>query len=82
MAFADGTFTRLSGSNSTGGSVFLYTETETLLNVRAANYFNDAFEYGLRGGDVIMLICSDGFGMSSMAFSDPNFTVVESITSA
>ena len=82
MAFASGTFSRISGSNSTGGAVWLYNETATLAAVRAANYLNNAFEYGLRGGDVVMFICSDGFGFNIMAYSDPNFTVGEALTSA
>lgn len=82
MAFTDGTFTRLSGANSTGGSVFIYTEAATLVAVRAANYLNSAYEYGLRGGDVVMFIGSDGFGFNVMAYSAPNFTVGEALTSA
>jgi len=82
MAFASGTFSRISGSNSTGGAVWLYNETATLAAVRAANYLNSAYEYGLRGGDVVMFICSDGFGFNIMAYSDPNFTVGEALTSA
>jgi len=82
MAFSDGTFTRLSGSNSTGGSVFVYTENATLSAVRAANYLNSAYDYGLRDGDVVMFIGSDGFGFNKMSYSDPNFTVGEAITSS
>ena len=83
MAFASGTFTRISGSNSTGGSVWLYTEAATLAAVRAANYFNDAAaSYGLDSGDVIMLICSDGFGFNSTLLTGVNVTVVEALTSA
>ena len=82
MAFASGTISRLSGANSTGGAVFIYTETATLAAVRAANYLNDAYEYGLRGGDVVVFVCSDGFGFNIMAYSSPNFTVGEALTSA
>ena len=82
MAFADGTFTRLSGANSTGGALFVYTESDTLSNVRAANYLNTAYDHGLRAGDIVMFICSDGFGFNLMAYSDPNFTVGEALTSA
>ncbi len=82
MAFTDGTFTRLSGANSDGGAVFIYKEDATLAAVRAANYLNDAYEYGLRDGDIVMFICSDGFGFNAMAYSDPNFTVGEALTSA
>jgi hypothetical protein len=83
MAFANGTFSRLSGSNSTGGTVWLYTEAATLAAIRGANYFNTAAaSYGLQDGDVIMIIGSDGFGFSEVAVSGGNVTVGEGLTSA
>ncbi len=83
MAFASGTFTRLSGSNSTGGAVWVYTESATLAAMRAANYFDDAAAtYGLSDGDVIMLIGSDGFGFSVVAVSGGAVTTGEGLTSA
>ena len=83
MAFASGTFTRSSGSNSTGGAVWVYTETATLAAMRASGYFNDAAAtYGLASGDVVMLIGSDGFGFSLMAVSGGTATAGEGLTSA
>ena len=84
MAFASGTFSRISGSNSTGGAVWLYNETATLAAVRASGYLNvAAASYGLADGDVVMFICSDGFGFNIMAVSGAGVaTVGEAVTSA
>lgn len=83
MAFSDGTFTRVSkDANSDNFTLWSYYENATLAAIRAANYFNDAYDYGLRDGDIIMIQGSDGFGFSVMSYSDPNFTVGEGITSA
>ena len=83
MAFSNGTFTRVSGSNSTGGTVWLYNEAATLAAIRGANYFNDAAAtYGLQDGDVVMIIASDGFGFSAVSVSGGNVTVGEGLTSA
>tara|TARA_R110002096_G_scaffold172770_1_gene346705 strand:+ start:77 stop:325 length:249 start_codon:yes stop_codon:yes gene_type:complete len=82
MAFASGTFTRISGSNSTGGTVWLYGEAATLAAIRAANYLNDAADFGLADGDVVMIIASDGFGFNNMILTGSNFTVGEAVSSA
>ena len=82
MAFANGSLTRLSGANSTGGAVFIYTETATLASVRAPGYFNDAAAYGLVDGDVVMLICSNGFGFNLIIVSGAVYTVGEALTSS
>ena len=84
MAFADGTLVRLSSmANSDAGNVWQYKEDETIANIRAANYFDDAYpEYGIADGDVMMIIGNDGFGFSSIDITAGAVTVVESITSA
>lgn len=85
MAFADGSLIPLSASaNSNAGKVWQYKEDATLLAIRAANYFNDAYpEYGIKAGDVVMIIGSDGFGFSALAVdASGNVTVGEGLTSA
>lgn len=85
MAFTAENFIPLSASaNSNAGKVFQYQEDETLANLRAANYFNDAAAtYGLKNDDVIMLFASDGFGFSQMAVAaNGDVTVQEDITSS
>jgi len=84
MAFAAGTFVRLSsGSNSDAGTVWLYKEDATLAAIRAANYFDDAVaSYGLADEDVIMIVGNDGFGFSQMSVTAGAATVGEALTSA
>ena len=82
MAFSSGVLSRLSGANSTGGAVFLYTETATLAAVRASGYFDNAVDYGLVDGDVVMIIGSDGFGFNFISVSGTTYTVGEAVTSA
>jgi len=83
MAFTADNFVRLSGANTNGGVVWTYSEAETLANMRAANYFDNAVAtYGLADGDVIMLIGSDGFGFTQMSVTAGAATVGESVSSA
>lgn len=84
MAFADGVLIPLSASaNSDAGKVWLYKEDETIANIRAANYFDDAYpEYGIQDEDVIFIIGSDAFGLSSIDITSGAVTVVTSVTSA
>lgn len=83
MAFALSGFVRLGTANTDGGTLWMYKEAETLANMRAANYFNDAVaNNGLSDEDVIMLFGSDGFGFSSISVSGENATVNEDITSS
>ena len=85
MAFASGTLIRLSShANVNAGQVWLYKEAATLAAIRAANYFNDAYpEYGILDEDLVIIIGSDGFGISNLNIdASGNVTVVESVTSA
>lgn len=84
MAFTAQNFVADSGnSNSNASQLFRYQEAETLANLRAANYFNDAAAtYGLKTGAVIMLIGSDGIGFSQATVDGSgNVTLAENITS-
>lgn len=84
MAFTSDNFIPLSSSaNSNAGKVFQYKEDATLAAVRASGYFNDAADsYSLTDGDVIMLICNDGFGFSSVTVTSGVVAVDESVSSA
>jgi len=84
MAFADGTFVRLdSGANSNAGKMFLYKEVATLAAIRAANYFDLAVaSYSLADEDVIVILGSDGFGLSQMSVTAGAATIGEGLTSA
>lgn len=84
MAFADGVFAPLSSmANVDAGKTFTYKEDATLAAIRAANYFNNALNYGLAAGDVIMIFANDGFGFSVVAVDGSNnVTVGEGLTSA
>lgn len=83
MAFSDGTLDRVYGANSDAGALFAYKENATLAAIRAANYFNDALaSYGLKDEDLILIIGSDGFGISQVSVSGVNVTVGESVTSS
>lgn len=83
MAFDADNFVRLSGANSDAGVVWTYSEAETLANMRADNYFDNAVAtYGLADGDVIMLFGSDGFGFTQMSVTAGAATVGESVSSA
>lgn len=82
MAFADGTLQRFSTANSDGGVVWMYKESETLANIRASGYFNNAVDYGMADGDVVMIIGSDGFGFSDISVTGSTYAVNESVTSA
>ncbi len=84
MAFTANNFIPASGSaNSDAGKTFQYKEGATLAAMRAANYFNDAAAtYGLKSGDVIMLIGSDGIGFSQATVAaNGNVTLGNNITS-
>lgn len=82
MAFASGVLQNLSPGNSGAGRLWLYSEDATLAAVRASGYFNAAVDYGLVDGDVVILICSDGFGLNDIAVSGSTYTVNEALTSA
>lgn len=82
MAFSGDNIDRLSGANSNTGVLWSYKEAETLANVRASAYFNNSVDSGVKDGDIILLFCSDGFGMSEISVSGVTYTVAESITSA
>jgi len=83
MAFADGTLVALQTANSDAGKVWLYKEAATLAAIRAANYFNDAADtWGMGGGDLLIIIGSDGFGLNLTILTGVNVTMGEALTSA
>lgn len=84
MAFTAANFIPLSASaNDNAGKVWLYKEAATLAAMRASGYFNDAAAtYGLEDGDVIMLIGSDAFGLSSVTVTAGVVAVDTSLTAA
>lgn len=82
MAYSVDNIAALSVSNNNTGGFFTYKEAETLANMRASGYFDSAVDAGLATGDVVILLGSDGFGMSSILVTGTVYSVVESITSA
>jgi hypothetical protein len=81
MAFADGTLAAIH-SSSAGANLFIYTEAATLAAVRASGYFDDAVDYGMVDGDMVMIVASDGFGFNNISVSGSTYTVGEALTSA
>lgn len=83
MAFADGTLVAIQVANSDAGKFWLYKEDATIAAIRADSYFDAAYpEYGITDEDIIMIVGSDGFGLSSIDITAGVVTVVESVTSA
>lgn len=82
MAFSAGKLVNLMSGNSAAGRLWVYSEDATLATVRASGYFDSAVDYGLADGDVVILICSDGFGLNDIAVSGTTYTVNEALTSA
>ena len=82
MAFASGTLQRIGTANSDGGTVWMYKEAETLANIRASGYFDNAVDYGMVAGDIVMIMGSDGFGFSQIAVTGSTYSVGEGLTSA
>lgn len=81
MAFSDGTLAPIVSSPD-GANVWAYTEAATLAAIRASGYFDDAANYGMVDGDVVMIMGSDGFGFSAISVSGSTYTVGEGLTSA
>ena len=73
MAFTSSAFITDSQANTNAPRIHRYREEETLANIKAANYFNNAVNgasgggYGLRDGDVILVDASDGVSFLHMA---------------
>lgn len=82
MAYSNDNIDRISGANSNTGVLWAYKEAATLAAVRASAYFDSSVDAGVKDGDVILLFCSDGFGMSEISVSGSTYTVAENITSA
>jgi len=83
MAFADGTLVALQTANSDAGKVWLYKEDATLAAIRAANYLNDAADtWGMGGGDLLVILANDGFGLNLTILTGVNVTMGEALTSA
>lgn len=54
MAYVTGALSRISGSmDDQGPSIWVYKSSDTNATVKAANYFSDAFNKGVRVGDEI-----------------------------
>jgi hypothetical protein len=53
-----------------------------LANIRASGYFDNAVDYGMVAGDIVMIMGSDGFGFSQIAVSGSTYSVGEGLTSA
>lgn len=81
MSFTDGTLAAIH-SSSAGANVFVYTEAATLAAIRASGYFDDAVDFGLVDGDMILIVASDGFGFNDIVVSGTTYTVGEALTSA
>lgn len=82
MAYSIDNISAVSSSNSNTGKFYMYKEAETLANMRASGYFDDAVDAGLDDGDMIMLIGSDGFGFNDIVVTGTVYTVGEALTSA
>lgn len=57
MAYTPSNLARLVGSidNSGPGSIWLYTTSDVTATVKAANYFTDMLNKGVKVGDVILV---------------------------
>lgn len=82
MAFSGDALERISGGNTDAGSLFKYKESATLSAIRASGYFNNAVDYGLKDGDIVLIYASDGFGFSLISVSGSTYTVGEGVTSS
>ena len=82
MAYSIAKISAVSVSNSNTGKLFMYAEAETLANMRASAYFDNAVDAGLTADDVILLIGSDGIGLNQVNVSGSTYTLDEAITSA
>ncbi len=84
MAFTPNSYVTDSGANTNAPRVNRYREENTLANIKAANYFNNAVNgasgggYGLRDGDVILVDASDGTSFLKMAVDAAGDATVES----
>ena len=84
MAFDKDTFITDSQANTNAPRIHRYREEETLANIKAANYFNNAVNgasgggYGLRDGDVILVDASNGTSFLKMAVDADGDATVES----
>ena len=81
MAYSLDNISAVSSSNSNTGKFYMYKEAETLANMRASGYFDNAVDAGLDADDVIMLIGSDGIGFNQVNVSGSTYTLDEAITS-
>lgn len=81
MAFSAGVLAPIH-SSSAGPNVFVYSEAATLAAIRASGYFDDAVDYGMVDGDMVMIVGSDGFGFNDISVSGSTYTVGEALTSA
>ena len=82
MAFSGDALERVSGGNTDAGSLWKYKEAATRAAIRASGYFNNAVDYGLSDGDIVIMYGSDGFGLSLISGSGSTYTVGEGLTSA
>ena len=83
MAFSAGTLVALQTANSNAGKVWLYNEDATLAAIRADDYFNAAAAtWGMGGGDLVIIIGNDGFGINLTILTGSDVTMGEALTSA
>jgi hypothetical protein len=81
MAFTINGLGAISVANENTGAFYKYMEDETLANMRASGYFDDALHSGLSNGDVLMLIGNDGIGFNQVVVTGTVYTLTEAITS-
>lgn len=82
MAFTPANFIPDSGANTNAPRIHRYREENTLVAIKAANYFNNAVNgtsgggYGLRSGDVILVDASNGASFLHIAVDASNNATV------
>ena len=82
MAYSINNLEMFASANSASGRLWKYKEAATLATIRGSGYFNSAVDAGLGDGDIVIIIGSDGFGLSEISVSGSTYTVGEGLTSA
>lgn len=82
MAYSIDNLGVIAGANDNTGKLWKYKESETIANIRASGYFNNAVDAGMEADDTIMIVASDAIGFSQVNVSGSTYTLDENITSA
>lgn len=61
MAFTASGLVQVGGGVGSGPKVFVYTSADARATVEGANYFTNYAKYGLKVGDVVIVIYTTGY---------------------